>query len=101
MKENLAALADAKEALQVMGDAAIPIYVQAAVNSGTLDRRALEWSSLRLIRAIKGVPTICTAGFSYQNIGNYGWGPEARVAASYTRFAYGDDYAQSVNQVCR
>jgi hypothetical protein len=101
MKENLAALAGAKEALEVMGDAAIPLYVQAAVNSGNLDRRALEWSSLRLIRAIKGAPTICTAGFSYQKVGGYGWGPEARVAASYTRFAYGDDYAQTVNQVCR
>ncbi len=101
MKENLAALAGAKEALEVMGDAAIPLYVQAAVNSGNLDRRALEWSSLRLIRAIKGAPTICTNGFSYQNVGNYGWGPEARVAASYTRFAYGDSYEQTVTQACR
>lgn len=101
MERNLAALGDAKETLKAMGDAAIPMYVQAAVNSGSLDARSLEWSSLRLIRAIRGTPVICTSGFSWNQVPSYGWSADARLAAQYVRFGYGDAYSGVLGGVCR
>lgn len=101
MERNLESLSQAKETLKVMGDAAIPIYVQVAVNSGTLDQRALEWSSLRLIRALRGAPAVCSAGFSFGAVSSYGWPPDARLAAQYVNYAYGPNHAASLNAGCK
>jgi hypothetical protein len=98
MERNLAALSSAKDTLKVMGDAAIPIYVQAAVNSGTMDQSALEWSSLRLIRALRG-QSICS-GFSFGAVSTYGWSPDARIAAQYVNYGYGDAYAATLTKAC-
>jgi hypothetical protein len=75
--------------LKTMGDAAIPMYVQAAVSSGSLDRRSLEWASLRLISALKAAPNVCGAGYSYQNLGSYGFPLDAQLAAHAVNHAYG------------
>lgn len=101
MERNLEALSAAKETLKVMGDAAVPIYVQAAVNSGTLDRRALEWSSLRLIRALRGAPAVCQAGFSFGAVPTYGWPADARLAAQYVNYGRGPGYAATVGAACQ
>lgn len=101
MGKNLQALSEAKETLKVMGDAAIPIYVQAAVNSGTLDARSLEWASLRLISALRSAPTVCAAGFSWSKLPTYGWGADARIAAQYVQYSYGDDHAAAIQAACR
>ncbi len=101
MGKNLDALGAAKETLKAMGDAAIPLYVQAAVNSGYLDRRALEWSSLRLVRALRGAPAVCQAGFTFGAVPTYGWAPDAVLAAQYVNFGYGTEYAASVAASCR
>lgn len=98
--KNLQALGEAKATLKIMGDAAIPLYVQAAVNSGNLDRRALEWSSLRLLRALKGAPGVCSAGFAWASVPSYGWPADARLAAQYVNFGYGPGHAQSVQHAC-
>lgn len=98
--KNLDALSQAKATLQVMGDAAIPLYVQAAVNSGNLDRRALEWSSLRLLRAIKGAPGVCSAGFAWTSVPTYGWPADARLAAQYVQYGYGSGHATAVQHAC-
>lgn len=99
MEKNLKALGAAKETLKVMGDAAIPLYVQAAVNSGTLDSSAVEWSTLRLISALRAAPTVC-ANFSFGSVGTYGWPADARLAASYVNFARGDSYASILSRAC-
>ncbi len=96
--KNLAALEEAQTVLRSAGDAAIPIYVQAAVNSGTLDSRALEWASLRLVRALRGAPAVCSAGFSWAAIPTYGWGADARLAAHYVHYAYGSSHAELVSR---
>ena len=88
MQRNLQALGEARETLKAMGDAALPFYVQAAVSSGTLDRRALEWSSLRLLAALRGRPALCAAGFSYAKLPSYGLNSDAILAAQYLQFAY-------------
>ncbi len=101
LSKTLDALSEARETLKVMGDAAIPLYVQAAVSSGSLDSRALEWSSLRLIRALRGAPAVCTAGFSWAGVPSYGWPADARLAAQYTRYGYGNAYEATIQGACR
>jgi hypothetical protein len=101
MGRNLDALSRAQATLKAMGDAALPMYVQAAVNSGTLDRQALEWSSLRLLRALRGSPNVCAASFSWSGIPTYGWGNEAQLAAHYVHFAYGPSHAALIQNACR
>lgn len=101
MGRALDALGEAKETLKVMGDAAVPFYVQAAVNSGTLDPQALEWASVRLIRALRGTPVICTNGFSWGRVPSYGWPADARLAAQYVNYGYGDAHSGVINQACR
>lgn len=99
--KNLDALKKAQGLLQAMGDAAIPIYVQAAVSSGTLDRRALEWSSLRLVKALRGSPTVCAGGFSWTGLPSYGWSEDARMAAHYVHYAYGSGHSDSLHAICQ
>jgi hypothetical protein len=98
--KNLEALGKAQSVLKVMGDAAIPLYVQAAVSSGTLDRRALEWSSLRLVRALRGAPAVCSGGFSWTSVPSYGWPKDAELAAQYVHYAYGTSHLDAVRNVC-
>lgn len=98
--KNLDALKDAQAVLSTAGDAAIPIYVQAAISSGTLDSQALEWSSLRLIRALRASPAVCSAGFSWTALPTYGWGADARLAAHYVHFAYGSSHAEVLGRRC-
>lgn len=100
MEKNLDALSKAQETLKSMGDAAIPMYVQAAVSSGTLDRRSLEWSSLRLISALRGSPGVCQAGYAYDRLDTYGWSVDAQIAAHNVRSAYGPS-PQIVINACR
>ncbi len=99
--KNLEMLGRAKETLKVMGDAAIPMYVQAAVSSGMLDRRALEWSSLRLIRALRSSPSVCAGGFSFGAVSSYGWPADAVLAAEYVGYGYGSGHAGVISTVCR
>lgn len=100
MGKNLEALEEAQNLLRSAGDAAIPIYVQAAVSSGSLDSRALEWSSLRLIRALRGAPSVCSAGFSWAALPSYGWSREELLAAQYVHFAYGSAHADVLGRAC-
>lgn len=98
--KNLDALSKAQALLRVMGDAAIPLYVQAAVSSGTLDRRALEWSSLRLVQALRNSPAVCSAGFSFTSVPTYGWSRDAELGAQYVHFAHGSSYADGLRHAC-
>lgn len=98
--KNLEALKDAQALLRSAGDAAIPLYVQAAVNSGSLDHRALEWSSLRLIRALRSAPAVCSAGFAWAALPSYGWSEDALLAANYVHFAYGSSHAEVLGRAC-
>ena len=50
---------------------------------------ALEWSSLRLITALKASPNVCQAGYSYGNLSTYGWPVDAQIAAHCVSSAYG------------
>ena len=101
MGKTLEALSQARSTLKVMGDAAIPLYVQAAVSSGTLDKRALEWASLRLLRALRGAPSVCSGGFAWAGVPSYGWPADARLAAQYVNYARGGAYAATVQGACR
>jgi hypothetical protein len=96
---NLKALESARGLLQSAGAAAIPIYVQAAVNANSVDSRALEWSQWELMQGLRRVPAACTS-FSWTALDGYGFSPQALVAAHYLHFAYGDPYAGSIPRLC-
>ncbi len=100
MGKNLQALDEARELLKSAGDAAIPFYVQAAVNSGVLDAQSLEWASLRLIRALRTDTVICRTGFDFGRMGSYTLPIDARVAGNYLRYGYGDGYARDITTAC-
>ncbi len=98
--KNLQALDEARDLLKTAGDAAIPLYVQAAVNSGVLDARSLEWASLRLISALRTQTIICQQGFDWGRLSTYPLPADARVAAHYLHYGYGDGYARDVTTAC-
>lgn len=100
MGKNLKALDQARELLKGAGDAAIPFYVQAAVNSGVLDARSLEWASLRLIRALRSDAVICRQGFDFGRLPAYALPPDAMLAGHYLRYGYGDAYARDITTAC-
>jgi len=101
LSKNLKALGEARETLKVMGDAALPLYVQVAVSSGVLDRQALQWSSLRLLRALKQSGQDCVSDYAWRGVPMDAWDPEARLAAHYMSFAGGVGREQSITRVCR
>lgn len=97
---NLRALDEARELLGAAGDAAIPLYFQAAVNSGNVDPRALEWATLRIINALRTHTVICQQGFAWNRLGSYQLGTDARMAAHYLQFARGDAALMDLNAAC-
>jgi hypothetical protein len=94
---NLEALSAAKETLKAMGVAAVPLYVQAAVTSGVLDARALEWASLRLISAIQTQQLTCVAGAGPTPPGTWSNGQD-QLAWQY--FQYGAGQGQRLGAMC-
>jgi hypothetical protein len=100
MGRNLRALDEARELLKVAGVAAIPLYFQAAVNSGNMDARSLEWATLRVIQALRTQVVICQQGFAWNRLGSYGWGSDALAAAHYLQFARGDAALADLNAAC-
>ena len=96
---NLEALSAAKDTLKVMGNAAVPIYVQAAVSSGVLDARALEWASLRLISAIQTQQVTCVAGGGFTPPTVWSSGQD-QLAWQYFQYGAGQGQAQRVAAMC-
>lgn len=101
LERNLQALDQARELLKIAGDAAVPLYFQAAVNAGNVDARSLEWATLRILQALRTQTVICQDGFAWDRIGSYGWGPDTRMAAQYLRFARGDALLADLAAACR
>ncbi len=96
---NLDALSAAKETLKAMGNAAIPIYVQAAVTSGVLDARALEWASLRLMSAISTQQLTCVAGGGTTPPATWANGQD-QLAWQYFQYGVGQGQGQRLAAMC-
>jgi len=99
LSRNLKALEDSKALLASASPAAIPLFMQAALNSQTLDTRALDWSNGILFAELRRYPQACT-GFDWRQVRSYGFGTNAQLAVNYLRFAYGDDFWGSMSGVC-
>jgi hypothetical protein len=97
--KNLKALESARALLASAGPAAIPIYAQAAANSGTLDARALEWSEWQLASGLRTQRAACQA-FAWERVPSYGFGPDLTFALHYLHFAYGDGYSANISGLC-
>lgn len=96
---NLDALSAAKETLKAMGNAAIPIYVQAAVSSGVLDARALEWASLRLLGAMQTQQLTCLGGAGPTPPATWS-NAQDQLAWQYFEFGAGQAHGPRLSAMC-
>ncbi|MBN1612810.1 MAG: hypothetical protein JW940_39675 [Polyangiaceae bacterium] len=101
LARNLRALDKARELLKATGIAAIPVFAQAAINSGGVDAESLEWAEWQLLGGLRQHPVACQGRFSWRASLGYGFDPATRIALDYLRFAYGDGYASRAQSMCR
>lgn len=99
LQRNLKALESAKALLKDAGDAAIPLFMQVAINSQSYDPRALDWASGELLTALRSKPQVCSS-FDWTKIQSYGFLPAAQVAVHYLRFAQGDSFFDPISGRC-
>jgi hypothetical protein len=97
---NLEALKKAQGVLQTASLATIPLFAQVAVNAGSVSPRVLEWARWEMLDGFRQHPEICNAGFGWSGIPTYPFSPQARVAAHYLNYAYGDPYAEVLSGMC-
>ena len=99
LSRNLKALEGSQALLASASPAAIPLFMQAAISSQTVDARALDWANGELFGALRRYPQACT-GFDWRRAPSYGFGPSALLAVNYLRFANGDDFWGPMSGVC-
>ena len=99
LSRNLKALEGSQALLASASPAAIPLFMQAALSSQTVDGRALDWANGELFGALRRAPQACT-GFDWRRAPSYGFGPSALLAVNYLRFAHGDDFWGPMSGVC-
>ncbi|MDX2054878.1 MAG: hypothetical protein SFV15_20920 [Polyangiaceae bacterium] len=99
LKKNLKALEEAKGVLSSASLATIPLFAQIAANAQAFDARAAEWSEFEVLTGLRAAPEICTAGFAWASLETRS--APLRFAGSYLRGVYGDDYAVSLNGLCK
>jgi hypothetical protein len=99
LQRNLKALDSAKALLKDAGDAAIPLFMQVAINGQSYDPRALDWASGELLTALRGKPQLCSS-FDWTRIRSYGFLPATQIAVHYLRFAQGDSFFNPISGRC-
>lgn len=99
LERNLKALESAKALLKDAGDAAVPLFMQVAINSQAYDPRALDWASGELLTALRSKPQVCSS-FDWTKIQSYGFLPATQVAVHYLRFAQGDSFFDPISGRC-
>lgn len=99
LQRNLKALESAKALLKDAGDAAIPLFMQVAINSQSYDPRALDWSSGELLTALRQRPQLCSS-FDWTKIQSYGFLPATQIAVHYLRYAQGDSFFDPISGRC-
>lgn len=99
--KNLKALDEAREVLRTAGLAAFPVYVQAAINSGAVDSRAMEWAHWQLLGALRTNSIVCDQGFHWDRITSYGFPPTVLAGLYYLNFARGPSFSGSIPGLCQ
>jgi hypothetical protein len=99
LQRNLKALESAKALLKDAGDAAVPLFMQVAINSQSYDPRALDWASGELLTALRSKPQLCSS-FDWTKIETYGFLPATQVAVHYLRYAQGDSFFGPISGRC-
>jgi hypothetical protein len=99
LQRNLKALESAKALLKDAGDAAIPLFMQVAINSQSFDPRALDWASGELLTALRSKPQLCSS-FDWTKINSYGFLPATQIAVHYLRYAQGDSFFDPISGRC-
>jgi hypothetical protein len=99
LQRNLKALESAKALLKDAGDAAIPLFMQVAINTQSYDPRALDWASGELLTALRSKPQLCSS-FDWTKVETYGFLPATQVAVHYLRYAQGDSFFNPIAGRC-
>jgi hypothetical protein len=99
LQRNLKALESAKGLLKDAGDAAVPLFMQVAINSQSYDPRALDWASGELLSALRSKPQVCSS-FDWTKIQSYGFLPATQIAVHYLRYAQGDSFFDPISGRC-
>lgn len=99
LARNLKALDAARDLLKGAGVAAIPLFMQVAIQNQAYDPRALDWASGELLTAIRARPQLCTS-FDWTQMQSYGFLPPTQVAVQYLRFAQGDAFYAPIAGRC-
>lgn len=99
LQRNLKALESAKGLLKDAGDAAVPLFMQVAINSQSYDPRAVDWASGELLTALRSKPQLCSS-FDWTKIESYGFLPVTQVAVHYLRYAQGDAFFGPISGRC-
>jgi hypothetical protein len=99
LQRNLKALESAKGLLKDAGDAAVPLFMQVAINNQAYDPRALDWASGELLTALRSKPQVCSS-FDWTKIQTYGFLPATQIAVHYLRYAQGDSFFDPISGRC-
>lgn len=100
LARNLKALDETKELLRTAGATSIPLFAQIGISSGLVDERTVEWARWQMLDGFRKHPAACANGFSWAGMPDY-LSVEQQIAGGYLRFAYGDPFAQVLNDMCQ
>jgi hypothetical protein len=99
LARNLKALESAKELLKGAGIGTIPLFMQVAIASQTVDPRAVDWASGELLTALRAKPALCSS-FDWTQMLSAGFLPQTQIAVQYLRFAQGDSFFSPISSRC-
>jgi hypothetical protein len=99
LARDLRALDSARELLRSASDATVPLFMQLALNGGTVDDRAQDWAYTSVLSAFRAKPAACN-GFDWSRVSSYGFAPDAAVALYYLRYVQADALGGTVTRLC-
>lgn len=99
LARDLRALDSAREVLRSASDATVPLFMQLALNAGTVDDRAQDWAYTSVLSAFRARPALCN-GFDWARVSSYGFAPDTAVAMYYLRYVQADALGGTVTRLC-
>lgn len=105
-RRNLEALAAAKDIFsQNRTVIVVPPYVGAALDSGSLDARTVDWARGQAAIALRRNRQLCgegpKSGFRWAQLELHAPPPQSRLAFEILRFAYDDPYQAELTALCQ
>lgn len=97
LKRNLSALSEAKDLLKALNPG-VPSYVQMAIYRNQPSRDALAWAEATALTALRAQPALCQGALDWARLAALTG--SSKLAFSFLRYAYDDDYLGSLSSYC-